>query len=682
MNSLTSYKKTTIAVLVSATFASLSPLTAEATDQLHAQDVVVSASRVEKALLDVNMSVSVIDSDQIRRNAQAKTVADLLESMVPGLRINNDGAQGIDRIKIRGEDAFRTVVMVDGIRISEQKSMSGVPLLISSSQIERIEVIRGPASVLYGSDAIGGAINIITKKGSNAAFESEVSAGYNSSASGKDLSASISGGVNGWQYRLGASSKDYGNLETPIGEMPNTNFNAKSFDAFLSYAIDKDTTVGVTLSQYDLDFMAGSITYAAEDFYVDVPEWKRTRGGVFAEFKELNDHLVRLRIDSSYERNKKYMDNYVHTSPLMPFGISSYADNELKTASLSVQADWSINDSNYLITGYEFSRDSLNADSRTYLKSLKPMLPSRWSKHETYDGSQARHSVFASMESSLKDRLVANYGVRYTWVSNDMDIQDALSLKDKSYSSSDGKAVFNLGLSQKLTEDLTIRANWSQGYRSPILQELFIDTSMGGAITLANSDLKAETSDTYELGLRYQDQLISIDTSLFYSQADDYIATIQKGAYYQYENMAVAKTLGLELDTRLQLGQFQPYAVVTLLKREYEENGVSSTKTGTPRLTARYGLRYDASSYGVQWGVDAYAVSQTATENWNFDKNTLEARYGGTTTLNLAASASFGPKNAYSLDFGFYNITDRLYQNNAAIYEAGRHFAVKMNAQF
>lgn len=145
-------------------FATLSSGSAYAMETLNAQDVVVTASRVEKALADVNMSVSVIDRETIERNAQAKTIADLLESTVPGIRIQNDGGQGIDRVSIRGEDAFRTVVMVDGQRISEQKSMSGVPLLIDPSQVERIEVIRGPASVLYGSDAIGGAINIITKK--------------------------------------------------------------------------------------------------------------------------------------------------------------------------------------------------------------------------------------------------------------------------------------------------------------------------------------------------------------------------------------------------------------------------------------------------------------------------------------------------------------------------------------
>ena len=69
-----------------------------------------------------------------------------------------------EALSIRGEDAFRTLVMIDGQKISEHKSMSGAPILIDPTEIERIEVIKGPASVLYGSDAIGGAVNIITKE--------------------------------------------------------------------------------------------------------------------------------------------------------------------------------------------------------------------------------------------------------------------------------------------------------------------------------------------------------------------------------------------------------------------------------------------------------------------------------------------------------------------------------------
>ena len=135
---------------------------AEAAD-IVTEDVKVTATRVEKELMDVNMSVSVLTAEDIRRSS-ARSVGELLE-MIPGVRVNNDGGQGIKRVSIRGNDTFQTLVMIDGQKISEQKSMSGSPFLIDPSQIERIEVIKGPASVLYGSEAIGGAVNIITKKG-------------------------------------------------------------------------------------------------------------------------------------------------------------------------------------------------------------------------------------------------------------------------------------------------------------------------------------------------------------------------------------------------------------------------------------------------------------------------------------------------------------------------------------
>ena len=100
-----SFKKTSLALAVAL---SLPLISAQAAENYKAQDVVVTASRVEQQLADVNMSVSVITNEEIEQNAGAKTIADLLEGVVPGIRVNNDGGQGIDRIKIRGEDSFRT----------------------------------------------------------------------------------------------------------------------------------------------------------------------------------------------------------------------------------------------------------------------------------------------------------------------------------------------------------------------------------------------------------------------------------------------------------------------------------------------------------------------------------------------------------------------------------------------
>ena len=152
----------------------LSMGTAQAAD-VTTEDVKVTAGRVEQELMDVNMSVGVMTEDEIAQSS-AKTIADMLDD-IPGVEVQNDGSQGLKRISIRGMGTFRTVLMIDGQRITEHKSMSGTPILIDPSAVERIEVIKGPASVLYGSDAIGGAINIITKKHAERPLQGEAAVG-------------------------------------------------------------------------------------------------------------------------------------------------------------------------------------------------------------------------------------------------------------------------------------------------------------------------------------------------------------------------------------------------------------------------------------------------------------------------------------------------------------------------
>lgn len=677
------FNKTALAAALSLSFCAFA---AQAAETYKSEDVVVTASRVEQQLADVNMSVSVITSEQIQQDAGATTIADLLESTVPGIRVNNDGGQGIDRIKIRGENSFRTVVMIDGQRISEQKSMSGVPLLIDPSQVERIEVIRGPASVLYGSDAIGGAINIITKKGGTKPIEGSVSIGFNSSNNGKDGSAQIYGRTNGWKYRIGAAASANDNLDTPLGEMPNTDSKTKSANAFLSYDIDPNKTVGVSFNYHDLEFM--SADYTSPGFYVDVPEWERMRGAAFAEFKNISENFVRLRLDTAIESNKKQMQN--HVVMFGPYMLDNFADNKLTTSSFNAQTDWQIGNAHYLIAGYEFSHDNLEAKSEAVGKvpSIVPgvgMVPTSYNKAEKYDGYQMRHAVFATMETTLAEDWVFNYGARYTWISNDIDIHNELAGIKDHRDGNDGKVVFNVGTSYKGFENLALRANWSQGYRYPLLQELYIDTSMGSmGTTYANPDLKPETSDNFEIGARYSSGIIRVDAAIFYSDADDYITTVAIDENNsRYTNVGKAKTIGFELDAGVQLGDFEPYTVLTILRREYEENGVETTKTGTPKVTARYGVRYNTEYNGALWRADAYAVTQSATESLDVSDPDAEViSYGGATTFNLTGGVSFGPDNAYSFDAGFYNIGDKAYQNNGAIYEAGRHFAVKLNAKF
>lgn len=695
------------AVAVLAAFSGLA-LQVQAQETVELDEVKVTAGRVEQELMDVNMSVSVITQEEIRRSS-ARNVGELLED-IPGVRINNDGGQGMKRIKIRGEDAFRTLVMIDGQKVSEHKSMSGSPMLIDPSMIERIEVIKGPASVLYGSDAIGGAINIITKKGGTKPIEGEVSAGMNTSASGKNASGSIYGGIDGWKYRLSASIEDNDNLKTPKGEMENTYFTARSVSGFLSYDFTPDATVGASLDYYDLEF--GSSDVNTPGFAVDVPKWTRFKAAVFGEFKNITSSFVRLRTDIFYQKSKKDMTNTVpgvwtqgevDTFKAMGFeeaflnrvGVQAgnayvlqpHASNDMNQYGFSIQADWQIGDRNYLIAGYEISYDDLNAHSWNTGTNVMPMMLT----DKNYDGYQMTNAVYASMETLLSANLTLTYGARYTWVKTDMDsINNKMGTKT-SGEGSDGKIVFNAGVLWHGTDNLTLRASYAQGYRSPILQELYIDTSMGSTgTTYANPDLKPETSDNFEIGARWNSTGLSADLAIFYSTADDYIATLYNAQKrgYQYNNVAEAKTFGVELTSSVRIAEtgFEPYLTATWMRRQYQNgNGFSTYDTATPEFMLRYGVRWSGMYAGLGLRADAFARSQTEIEYDDGVQSATDSssyRLGGYTTLNLTAGVDFGPKRQYSFDLGLYNIFDKGYQEQTSIYEPGRYFVAKLGARF
>lgn len=689
--------------------------TVSAEDVLQTETVHVTASRVEQELMDVPMSVSVITSKDIEKSG-AKTVGDLL-SDIPGVEIKNDGGQGIDRVKIRGEDAFRTLVMIDGQKVAEHKSMSGAPILIDPSMIERIEVIKGPASVLYGSDAIGGAINIITKKGGTRAVQGEVSAGMDTSASGKNVSAGIYGNINGWEYRLNAATENYDRLETPIGEVPYTEFDSRSASLYLAYNINENMKVGGTIDYYKLDFMSGTQEAGYDEFFVDVPKWNRTKGALFFEMNNVNDYLARLRLDVFHQQSNKDMHNRVYMTDMYDMGsgmsipastkMDNFADNKLKQTGFSVQSDWMLGE-HYLIAGYEFSYDDLEAvsDADTTVSMMGAPFGSKVST-SAWDANQQQHSVYASMESPVTDTFKINYGARYTWVSSEAT-HDESGVRSGAMAgrpgapatpytehdrndSSDGHAVFNLGAVWSPTNNMSLRASWAQGYRFPIIQEMYVDSNMGGETTYANPDLKPETSDNFEVGMRWNHKVFTLDSALFYSKADDYIDTLTiADGVNQYANVSEATTYGLETSFSLNVFEnFEPYTTFTLMRRKFEQNGISTYDSGTPEMTARYGVRWNGVVEGLNLRADAFAISRSDSvqKNFNYDPTDADSKkdsfhLGGATTFNLTAGVSFGKDSAHSIDVGLYNITDKLYQTSDAIYEAGRYFTVKWNSKF
>lgn len=354
-------------------------------EEVKTKGIEVTATRVERDLLQVPVSVSVVSEKRIKKSG-ASTIGDLLKD-VPGVEVNNDGSQGLKRIGIRGEDAYRTLVLVDGQKISEHKSMSGTPMLIDPASVERIEVIKGPNSVLYGSDAIGGVINIITKKNADKPFTADIAAGYDGSGDAWRESAGVSGKVSGVGYRFGAANVETGNLRVPHKVIEGTSYRQKSFDGLLSYDFSDKVTLGVNGEYFDSDINSTTEdTGSYDDFGVEIPVWKRSKVNMFAELKNLTETLARVRVDAYHQVNQKIMVNRikqsersssttVKTTPrgsittqkdlLTSMSVNSGAKNTILTNAATAQTEWTLGDSNYLIAGAGVENDSFTSETTT-----------------------------------------------------------------------------------------------------------------------------------------------------------------------------------------------------------------------------------------------------------------------------------------------------------------------------
>lgn len=208
-----------------------------------ADDIVVTATRQEARSNELLADVSVITREEIAAAAQS-SLPELLARQ-PGIEFDANGGAGSSMsLYIRGTNSEHALILIDGMRINTASkglaSLSMIPL----AQIERIEILRGPASSLYGADAIGGVVHIFTRRGGGpAAFNAE--AGYGSYDTSR-LSAGFSGEHQGWRYGLQVAASETAGFSNRKGYNPDRDgFREQSFSGNLAYRIDADNEVGL-----------------------------------------------------------------------------------------------------------------------------------------------------------------------------------------------------------------------------------------------------------------------------------------------------------------------------------------------------------------------------------------------------------------------------------------------------
>ncbi|MBB5021541.1 TonB-dependent receptor plug domain-containing protein [Desulfurispira natronophila] len=360
-----------ISALCVAGLISAAALPAQAQDKSDERGVTVTATRAERELLEVPTSVSSVSAEEIRRSGAA-VVAEALRD-VPGVEVHDGSVSGAKRVRIRGESGAGVLIMIDGQKTSEQKAMSGAVFLIDPALIERIEIIKGPSSVLYGSEAIGGVVNIITKKGGERPVQADVGLSYDSSTEGTRQNLSIYGKSGRMGYRVGGAWSDHDDRDTPDGKAEGTEYKESSVFAYLDYQGD-EFTVGARYDSYKGVYRTyvpeGTISDPIEHFAQDLPDWSREKVSLFYETEYLSDSLVKLRADAYAQNTYKDFRMDMDVRPVMgpsgpalwPMQTRNRTVNDQDTYGLALQTDWLVANDHYVIAGVDLIQDHLKAD--------------------------------------------------------------------------------------------------------------------------------------------------------------------------------------------------------------------------------------------------------------------------------------------------------------------------------
>lgn len=670
------------------------------------ETLVVTANRSESSLWESPATIQVIDH-QTLQNSTSTSIADDLQD-IPGVEITDNALAGRKQIRIRGEASSRVLILIDGQEVTYQRAGQnyGGGLLIDESSLERIEVVKGPYSVLYGSQAIGGVVNFITKKGGDKPIAGTVKAVYNSATAGWEESAAAWGSIGQFDYRINGSYSDQGDRDTPDGRLPNTNFRNNSQGVWLGYNLDNQH-FGLSLDRYKL----ATQTYFEDPdgeydaFSVKIPKLEREKIGLFYDIDVNGDYLKKIHLDAYEQTIDRKFENEVATTQAVSFPIQSLSvrnqtntNDKQYTQGITLQSNFSLPANNSLVVGTQYKRDRVSQTSNgfTSQKSLTGIVNSETQTYSYNESEQSTTSLFAQNDWRFADNWTWTLGARQYWLSSKLTRGDGYSVSkgvttDTSLaeqSAHDNELVTATSLRYSGFDNIELRAAFAQGYVFPTLTQLFMQTAAGGGTTYGNPDLKAEHSNNYELGARYNGNLWMVDGAVYYSEAKDYIASIacsgqalcngnttsSRGGYYYYDNIDRAKTWGMELSAEYNGWVVSPYVSGNLIRRQYEGQTLKTTNTGEPTINGRVGLKHTLMLNAANVTSDIYIRAASSAKDDTGDK---EVRTPGWATLNLAVNTEFGANDQYQVNLALNNLTDKRYRTaHESIPAAGLNAAV------
>ncbi|GAB5046600.1 TonB-dependent receptor plug domain-containing protein [Thermodesulfovibrio sp. TK110] len=611
------------------------------------EEIVVTATRVEEPKKDLPYSVQVITQEDIK-NSVAKNAGDLIaEASIghvhkyPGLLTSIIGLRGF-RTDIFDDLKSRVLVLINGNRAGTV-NLATIPV----DDIERVEIVKGPASVLYGSSAMGGVINIITKQGKEEGIHGLAGVETGSWQFWKTR-AELNGKKGDFDFYVSASrsaiddysAKNYGKIE-------NTGYNDESVSIRSGYSFFDKQHISFGFQHW-------------KGWNIGLP------GARYSPDPDDHKDIERNRFDLGY-KTETFKAEYYFTKERTEYYEGSVAGKwevtlkNTTTQGATIQKIFSIDDHRIIIGG-QWDRIEIKSSRNTGA----PYNPN--SEYDSY-------GLFSEGRLSLFDKkLLLNAGIRYDYFENEILPTEGInSLKPRKENLD--HITIRGGILYKITDNFSIKANAGTAFRAPAPDELAADyIASWGTHYIGNPDLKPEKSKSYDTGLSYTKDFFNAELTFFHSEFKDKIIS-----YYDsilkaqtFKNVEGATIQGIEGSISYDIGivsglsfSLKPFVNFTYNTRYSTKDEVEIQKYGktlqyTPKCTASFGIM----AARDKW--DLRLVANYTGDEKVVDWNPSSKNYGKVvdksdfTVVNL--KGSYRPVKNLELTLSVENLFDRAYE--------------------
>jgi vitamin B12 transporter len=604
--------KTTFAVGSILTLAT-SPLFAA--DESHIETTIVTATRTEQSVADILAPVTVFERADIER-IQPNDLQELLSRAVGVSFVRNGGRGASTSLFLRGNQSNHTLVMIDGVRIGS--ATNGAPALtnLPPELIERVEIVRGSRSSLYGSEAIGGVINIITRKYHDTdGIQPMLQVGVGTQGTRKVLAALSGGneqtqanisilheetdGVDNTSSKAGVAGDDDAFEQTAI----NASFSHKINDAAELFALYQNSQ---TESDYDNSCRAGGVSYQCSPYTDGEVSIANIRG----EFRPLESWLLTL---SAGESKDESTIDYHYVDPAA-VGVSGDTFDTTRRV-YSLQNDWMLGEHHILTVGAERSLDHVE---------------SNLSYGEVNRGNKGGYAQWQG-----------DYGVVDALVGFRKDDNDQFGKNETK----------NISLGFDLDDEIKIIASYGEGYNAPTFNDLYYPF-------YGVSTLNPETSQNLELELRGNQRWGNWSATRFENDVDNLIQ--YNPATFGPDQIEGAEIKGWEFSVSSAIQEWSIDANISLLDATDAKTGLDLRRRADKQANLDVGREWQ------QWSVNGSLrlVSSRFEDTANNDElggyglvdSTVSYRVNEQVKLQLALKNIFDKEyvSARSFSFGDY----------------------------